>query len=404
MRLIKNILSLGLVNTLAYLFPLLQAPMLINRLGLAQYSVVVEGFAIVLLGYVVCNFAADLFGVEKISKNREIKRICKFYILSITTIRITLSFFYCFFAYLYLEMKSVDITSNIDILKFFLLIVIAQSIYPLWVARGLELIRAISISSISVRALNLLLIFLFVQNQVDLWLIPIIYLFTSTIATFWLFYSFPTTTKQPVIINIRRVRVLISKVIPYFLARLAVGSYNALPVLILSNYTSAELTSIYGVLDQYYRAIKQIYLSISTAMFPYMAKVKDIKLYKKVLKWNSFLLFVVVVLALFTMPYFLSILFSEEIGNAVYVSYSFLFLFVVSVNSSILGYPLFTIFNKASIVNSTSFIGFYVFVFGSILLIFWDCVSVFTVMSLIIISELLVMFLRAVRGMEYAKN
>ncbi len=387
-KLLTNIFNLTFVNFFSYIFPLIQTPLIISRVGIESYSSIVEGLAFMLLGYSISNFAADIKGVELISRSRKRKKILSFYLSNYTTIKFALSVCYSVLLFiLVLFRKEHGFESTDFVLICFILPILSQSISVQWVARGLEKFLLISVVTVFTRMLNFIFIMLFINNKADLWVYPVTLFFTQFIGILVIMLMINVKLYFHYI-TMDNIKKIVIKVFPYYKSRLALSSFNAFPVIILGWYESKAALALYGVVDQYYRAAKILYNSISVASFPFFARTRDIKTFRKLLNINFLLLILVFLSAFVLYPYVADIInVNDAVENFGFLYFTFLFIFIVSVTSSLLGYPLFSIFDRTSVVNKSIDIAMMIFIILSLILMILGKVNIFSITVTVLLSE-----------------
>ena len=387
-KLLTNIFNLTFVNFFSYIFPLIQTPLIISRVGIESYSAIVEGLAFMLLGYSISNFAADIKGVELISRSRKRKQILSFYLSNYTTIKFALSVCYSVLLFiLVLFRKEHGFESTDFVLICFILPILSQSVSVQWVARGLEKFLLISVVTVLTRMLNFLFIMLFINNKADLWVYPVTLFFTQFIGILVIILMINVKLYFHYI-TMDNIKKIVIKVFPYYKSRLALSSFNAFPVIILGWYESKAALALYGVVDQYYRAAKILYNSISVASFPFFARTRDIKTFRKLLNINFLLLILVFLSAFVLYPYVADIInVNDAVENFGFLYFAFLFIFIVSVTSSLLGYPLFSIFDRTSVVNKSIDIAMMIFIILSLILMMLGKVNMFSITVTVLLSE-----------------
>ena len=151
------------------------------------------------------------------------------------------------------------------------------------------------------------------------------------------------------------------------------------------------MVGYYTMADKLYHAFKSIGGVISTTIYPYMSRTKDLILYKKVLSFLILISMIIIVPTLFFNEYLLHLVFN--INNKV-LSNIFIILFsgsIVAIVNAMLGYPLLAAFGHIKYANN-SLIYASAFYFVYIIIVTYFFQNIYLV-SFSIITYVLVAFI-----------
>lgn len=170
---IKNIISLFLVQGAGYLLPLITLPYLVRVLGPSQYGVL--GFSLAFSQYftLIVQYGFDLSATNKIAINKDDKKIvsqvfwgvlfCRIVLLVVGAIVMLLIINFVPQVNAYGTVIAVSYTS-----------VIGAALVPSWLFQGKEKMGWMAISNISAKIITIPLIFIFVHTPHDTWIVSLL--------------------------------------------------------------------------------------------------------------------------------------------------------------------------------------------------------------------------------------
>lgn len=165
-KLIKAMLSLGLLKSLDYIFPLAIIPLVIHSLGVSLYGVTSYYLSLSLLYVVVVDFGFNIYGVQKLALMKESNRIKRF-ITSSFIIRSILLLVIVIPTHIILVHISPEKMSLNGGEYTFLLIAILNICNLQWFFQVKEKFRLMISISLLFRLMAFLLTFIFVKNESD---------------------------------------------------------------------------------------------------------------------------------------------------------------------------------------------------------------------------------------------
>ena len=162
--LIKNFSSLSLLQASNYLFPLITLPYLFRILGPDKYGLMI--FASAFVGYfgIVTDYGFNLSIPREVSIHRDNKNKLSEIFSSVLIIKVSV-FILCavVFASIVFAIPKFYLDKDIYLLSF--IAVFGQLLFPVWFFQGIEKMHFISLTSISVRALAVVSIFIFINSR-----------------------------------------------------------------------------------------------------------------------------------------------------------------------------------------------------------------------------------------------
>lgn len=283
-KLLKNTIYLYLLTFSSQLLNLITIPYQTRVFGPEIYGMV--GFAISIMSYIqlVLDFGFILSGTESVSSHEnnreylsEIFSIITFYKIICGIFLIIILFILC---QIIPSFKHVSLLILLYSIAYWV-----NALLPDYIYRGLEQMRYITLRTVLVKLIFTVLIFVFIHNDSDYILLPILLLVGNIIAVFisWIniYKEFGIRYKKFSFINFKHE---ILKSLPFFCSRIASTAYQATNTLILGMYFSGQkVVGYYTSADKIVSISKSVSSPIADSLYPYMLKNKNYTLIKKIL-------------------------------------------------------------------------------------------------------------------------
>lgn len=393
-RLLGNFLSLAGLQGFTYILPLITLPYLVRVLGVEKYGLVMFSQSFVAFFIILVDYGFNLSATREIAVSRnDNKKVSEIY-GSVMLIKLAL-LFVSFFVFAVLVI-SVDKFSGYKQLYFFaFLAVIGQAFFPVWYFQGMERMKYITIINILSRSIFTVAIFVFVGDEDDYLLVPLLngvgFCIGSLFAIWVINKRFSQKIVFPAFCEIKR---CFKESSGFFLSRVSVSIYTAANVFVLGFFTSNTMVGYYSVAEKLYQALLGLYAPIVQTLYPYLSSSKNMGMYKKifiaVVFFNilliSFLCYYhgVVIELLFKSP-------GQEINNVFLI---FLTSALLHVPAILLGYPLLGAFGFSRYANITVMQSSAVHLLGLVLLMAFGYISIYSVSVMVVITEATVFFTR----------
>ena len=271
-----------------------------------------------------------------------------------------------------------------------------NSLLPDYIYRGMEKMKNITIRTLFVKIFFTIMIFLFLKDKNDYYVIPIFLLIGNVISVC---YSWFDIYKS---FNIKFVRVrnddfkdIILKSFPFFYSRIASTVYQATNLLILKKiYINSPVIGYYSSADKLVSLSKSLSSPIADSLYPYMVKNKDFKLIKKILMITMpFIVFGATIL--FIKAEDISILlFGEEFANAGGIIRCLVPIMVVILPSYILCFPTMNPLNLTKYANYSNVIGALTQIIILIILFVLGYLNIYTLCLSTSLTEIIVFLYR----------
>ncbi|WP_158497829.1 oligosaccharide flippase family protein [Pseudoxanthomonas suwonensis] len=334
----------------------MMAPYLARTLGLEAFGILALGLALVQAGSVVVDYGFNLSATHRIATSKDNKRATNQILGAVTACKTVLLLIVCLSVVSYLLLFP----DSQKYAPFFLLMLIplaGQTYQPVWFYQGIELMRPLTLYTIGSRLIFLCLTVLLVHAPTDLIWVALAngigHLAAAAAATYTVLklgyrYKWPSW---------RAMKAAIRESTPFFWSRAAVMTYTSGATLALGAFAGAAQVAQYSAAEQIYRGLQALFSPIPQALYPNMAKERNLNLFATVLKGTICLSIVAIAAGILVGEWLLVILFGEEFRGSYSILVVFMGIYAVTMPSMLLGYPLLGAFGKLDIANRTVLLG-----------------------------------------------
>jgi len=376
--LLKNFSSLLIIQLASYVAPLLILPYLSRILGVDGFGIVFFGVAFVTICGVLIDFGFDLYAPYKIARHRE----------EVSYINKLSGAIFGAKLFLYLIVALITIMfafiSNVYETKFILLFLFPMfffSIQPNWLFQSLENTFEIAIYFIVSRFIYISLVFGFVNTRDDYFIVMI---------CLGLCFSINA------ILSLRKmIKLGYLPIRPSFSAVRSVIIYGAGGTVFLGLVSTHAQVGYFSSAEQIFRGLQGLFTPVALAMYPYMSRKHNRKIFFLVLCAAMFVCLVCIIVGIFAGELILELVFGADFGPSYLPFVAFLVVLAINVPSTLIGYPFLGAMGHSSYVNMTVITASIVQLCLLIVLYMFDFSSAFYVALSIVAAELTVLLLRS---------
>lgn len=394
-QLLSNFLSLSGLQVFTYLLPLITLPYLVNVLGVEKYGLVMFAQSLVVFFNVIVDYGFNLSATKDISVNRDSQSAVTEIFSSVMTLKmLLLATAFIFFILIVYSVDKFYEERWLYLLSY--LTVVGQAIFPIWYFQGLERMKYITLVNILSRIAFTVAIFIFVNNDNDYLLVPLFNGGGTVLGGIYALYLIKCSFKQNFQVqSLSTLKLFFKESTEFFLSRVSISIYTSSNAFVLGLFTNNTIVGYYSIAEKLYQALQSFYGPIVQALYPYIAKEKNIALFRKVF-YGAILLNIVGVLILFLIgEAIFSILFHKNIADeSLHVFNIFLLVNLVTVPSILLGYPFLGALGYANHANRSVIIGSLVHSVALLLFILIDAVSIYSLVYAVLVTELTVFLYR----------
>jgi PST family polysaccharide transporter len=153
--------------------------------------------------------------------------------------------------------------------------VIGQVLFPVWFFQGIEKMKYITILNIVAKLIFTVAIFIFIQNTEDYFYVPILnslgFIIAGILSLWIIFHDFKLDIVMP---NYQYMKSIFLESSNLFVSNLSVTLYTASNIFILGLFTDNNTVGIYASIEKLVLAIKNLYVPLYQALFPWLSKKK----------------------------------------------------------------------------------------------------------------------------------
>lgn len=401
-RLFSNFFSLTILQMVNYALPLLTLPYLVRVLNVETYGLVMFAQSFILFFNILVDFGFNLSATKDVSIYRDDKDKltevyssviiikCLLILVSLVLLTLIISF-------------SGKFSENKSIYYLSFLWVVGQALFPVWYFQGIEKMKYITIVNIVAKFLFTGCIFVFVKENSDYLLVPLFNGLGLVIAALIALWIIHVSLKQK--ISWQKFPTLwfyFKQSSVFFLSRASLSMYTSANSFVLGLFSSNAIVGYYAIADQLYKALQAFYTPLSQVLYPYIAKEKNIGLFKKIFKFSVILNVIGIFILFFIVKDVFELLFTQKIGmESITVFNIFLVASLIVVPSILLGYPFLGALGYSKEANLSVIYASILHILGLVLLILFHQITLYSVAYMVLVTEIFVFVYRIMKIRGY---
>ena len=401
-RLLSNFFSLSILQIFTYILPLLTLPYLVRVLGVDNFGLVMFAQAFLMFFNILVDYGFNLSATREISIHRDNKEKVTEIFSSVMSIKAILIF--VSFTILTIVVFSFEkFSSDWELYYLSFLVVIGNAMFPIWYFQGMEKMKYITIVNITSKLIFTILIFVVIQEPSDYIYVPLLNGFgfiVGGIISLWIVYK---NFKQSFVFQkYHTLKMHFKDSSQFFLSRVSVSIYTSANAFVLGLFTSITMVGYYSIAEKLYMAIQSLYGPITQVLYPYIAKERNITLFKK-LFYSIVVTNILGVLFLYIFGnYIFDFLFTQKIGTeSLEVFHILLIANLIVAPSILIGYPFLGALGFAKYANMSVIYASLVHLLGLIILAFTNNISIYTVSSMVILTQSVDLYYRVYGVRKY---
>ena len=248
--------------------------------------------------------------------------------------------------------------------------------------------KYITFLNILARSTFTIAIFVFIHKTSDYIYVPLLnslgFIIAGILALLIVFKDFKIKIHIPTMSILIKYLKISSQ---FFLSRVSVSIYTATNTFVLGLFTNNTMVGYYSIAQKLYLALQQVYQPIVNTLYPYVAYKKDVKFYKKIFKFISFSNSTLI-LVLFILAYpIIYIIFGSGVEISADIFRILLLSAMLVVPSILLGYPFLAAMGYPRCANTSVVTGAIMHLIGLGILSILNMINVYTIPSMVIITE-----------------
>ncbi|MBU2024874.1 MAG: flippase [Gammaproteobacteria bacterium] len=278
-RLIGNIASLGVLQGANFILPLFTIPYLVRILGPEYFGLLAFATATIAYFMLITDYGFNLSATRQISIHRANKNKVNEIFSSVMMIKTALML--VSFGLMSLLVFSFEkFSQHWEVYFITFGMVIGQVLFPVWLFQGMERMKYITYLNIGAKVFFTVCIFIFVKEQADYLLVPLLTAMGFIVAGIFSLYL----VKKEFNINFvwqtsTTIKFQLAEGWHVFFSSMAISLYTVSTTFILGIFTNNVIVGYFSAADKVIQAVKGMYAPVSQSIFPLINNKiqKDIK-------------------------------------------------------------------------------------------------------------------------------
>lgn len=270
--LLSNFFSLSALQMATYLFPLITFPYLVRVLGIELFGVLSMAMAAITFLQIFTDYGFDLSATREISIHRDDPSKLSEIFSSVLTIQFILMLIsFLILSILVFSIQKFSEYSEVYFVTFGIIIGFVLS--PTWFFQGMEKMKFITIQTIISKLIFTFSIFIFIHNENDYLIVPLINsvgtIFAGILSLYIIHKKFEIkfAFQKPAVL-----KKYFQDGWDIFVQRMYVSLYGSVNILILGFLTNNTVVGYYSVATRIMDILRQIFGIISKVYYPYFTK------------------------------------------------------------------------------------------------------------------------------------
>lgn len=376
-----------------YLLPFILAPYLTRVLDTEAFGITALGTSIILISGIISDYGFSISATYIVakSKTKEDVRIIIGAVYSCKAIMLI-----PILAFIYTYPLIVESYSRYSLFFWLLSIsVIGISLQPIWLFQGLEKMKEITAYTVAARLTLVLLTTTLVKSTDDIYLYSLANGVSQLLAAAIGIRLMLRHGYYPRWKSWNYTKRIFKESTEFFWSRAAVGTYGAGAAFFLGLTSNTTQIAYYAIAEQLFRGAIAIFSPITQALFPHMAKSRDISLFKRIFIISTIAAMSGAGLGIFAGDRIISIIYGQEYIGAYKTLVILMLAACAAIPSIFIGYPLLGAFGNTKAANYSVIYSGVVQLIGISLCLALNKTSAFSVACSVLCAEVFALTYRA---------
>ncbi len=400
--LMRNFSSLVFIQGMNYIFPWITFAYLTYVLGVELIGRIGYAFAIINILMVLSDFGFNLTSPKNISvfRNHKQRRDEIFNGVLILKGGLSVIVLIAFIPFVfYFDKLHKDYLLYI----YFIGYVLANGLIPKWFFQGVEKMQYLTLFVFISKVIFTAAVFIFIREKSDFYLYPLaLSIAEMSVACVSLYLGVKRFDIRLFVPKRIKLLYLLKESRTFFYSTLSISIFTQLNVLVIGNIKGDYSLGLYTTAEKFYNAALTLISPVKDVLYPYMAKNRDVPLYKKLFLGVT----LVTILGSIILYYFseeaIALLLDDSfIPAAKYLSF-FGFILLFQVPSMMLGYPLLGAVGKAKEANKSVIYATVMYVTALVFL--YEQIEIETILYLLLLFQVFVLSYRSIATYNYFKR
>ena len=281
--LVENFFSLAVLQGVNYLLPLITLPYLVRVLGPEKYGLVMFAQAFLQYFVVLTDYGFDISATREISLHRQDKQKTAEIFSAVILIKLLLMVL-SFLVLLLIVFSVKKFAAEWELYLLTFGFVMGNVLFPVWFFQGMEKMRFVTLLNITSKLIFTVLIFVFIREISDYMLVPLfngLGFLVAGVISLWLVFRHFGIRWKPVPLSV--ILFHLKDSFHFFFSRISISLITVTNTFVLGLLTSNTLVGYYAAAEKIIRAIESLVQPVVQSLYPYMSRIRNIKLYKRIL-------------------------------------------------------------------------------------------------------------------------
>lgn len=323
-KLIGNVASLGIIQIVNYVFPLITVPYISRIIGPDGYGII--NYATAFIGYftLIIAYGFDLTATRKISHNTNDNIYINNVVAEVITSRIFL-FFLSVILFIISLFFFKPIQKDVFVAVILFVGCISSVLSPQYIYQGFQELKIFAKLNFIKGVLNTLLVFVFIKKATDYYWIPILTTFFSMAISFYLYYySRILFNIKYKLVSLKKAFEVVNSEKTIFFSTVVISLYTTTNTIVLGFFADTKEIGYYTTSQNFLNIVSSIItFPIATALYPFIGKAfseskdKGMELVKKVTPIVSYITFIASLSIFFLAPFLIKLVYGHKFDAAI---------------------------------------------------------------------------------------
>lgn len=399
--LLENFLSLGIIQVISYIMPLISLPYLSRVLGVENFGRVFFAYAFLQYFIILTDFGFGLSAVKEIAQVSDNKEECNRIFNSVMGakfILICISFLILAVIVYFVPKFRQDYL----IYLFTFLMVIGNALFPVWFFQGIQHMKYITFINITSKIIFLILLFAFIKEPNQYIYVPLLnsmgFIVSAILGIFIAVKRFKVRLYIP---TLRDTVFQLKNSAEFFLSRVSASVITNTNSFALGVITSPIMVGFYTAAEKIYMAYDSLFAQVNNVMYPYVAKTKNISTWKKVLILSMFFNVILCIIVMLYGKIIVTTFYGAEMEPAYKILQIFAMIILIKIPSTMMGYPLLAALGYTKIANFSVVAASVVHFTGLCILIITNSLNIYSLACMAGASETFICLYRLIYVLKY---
>ena len=234
-------------------------------------------------------------------------------------------------------------------LFFFLMFLgaVLNAFLPDYLFRGIEKMEILTYVFLICKTTTTILTFFLIRDQSDYMMLPVLNIISGSVSLLVSFWFLHREGYRTYYLRIKDGWKTIREGFTHFLSQASSYAFNAVNTLILGFYFGSAEIAYWSAAIQLMGTVQGLYGPISTSLYPYMVKTKNLSLVKKVMMLFMPCIIIATIVCYFLSGFIIGTFYGEQYGPAIWMFELLLLVLIFSFPAVMLGWPVLGAISKA---------------------------------------------------------